>query len=293
MLQGVYKALGQLRVSTATGGSTTTIVDTKRVGTANDDDFRNGVAFVVRDAGGASAAPEGEFNRISAYVDSTGTFTVDTAYTAAPASGDTYAWANQQYPIYEMIQAMNDGLRLLGDVPLVDTTTLDTAAAQTEYAAAVAWKRRRPYRIDIQGRTGDANDNQWLEVSHGAGGWYWVPAAAGSTGLIVFDFQPPTSLDMRIWYADRHPVVNAYGDVINERIEPELAVLAGKMKALEWQVARTRGADQFVVQMLNDTKLEFDRRRLEEPIEKPRAKSKILVLASDDDEDEFTTPAAA
>ena len=98
---------------------------------------------------------------------------------------------------------------------------------------------------------------------------------------------------MRIWYADRHPVVNAYGDVINERIEPELAVLAGKMKALEWQVARTRGADQFVVQMLNDTKLEFDRRRLEEPIEKPRAKSKILVLASDDDEDEFTTPAAA
>ena len=161
MLQGVYKALGQLRVSTATGGSTTTIVDTKRVGTANDDDFRNGVAFVVRDAGGASAAPEGEFNRISAYVDSTGTFTVDTAYTAAPASGDTYAWANQQYPIYEMIQAMNDGLRLLGDVPLVDTTTLDTAAAQTEYAAAVAWKRRRPYRIDIQGRTGDADDNQW------------------------------------------------------------------------------------------------------------------------------------
>ena len=81
--------LGQLQVFTATGGTTTTIVDSDLGGT--DSDFVRGTMVVIRDAGGASAAPENEFAEITAYTSSTGTLTgAASSFTVAPASGDTY-----------------------------------------------------------------------------------------------------------------------------------------------------------------------------------------------------------
>src|SRR3990167_4855959 len=115
LLQRMYRELGQLNLAKATGGSTTTVVDSTLSGKFSDGFMVDGALFIVRDAGGASAAPEGEFNRLSAYVDSTTTFTVDTAFTTAPASGDLYGYASQLFPLQQAIQAANDGLMLLGD----------------------------------------------------------------------------------------------------------------------------------------------------------------------------------
>src|SRR3990167_10690202 len=148
LLQSMYKELGQLKLRRATGGGTTTVIDTTLLGLLTDETPKDGTMFIVRDAVGASAAPEGEFARISSYVDLTTTFTVDATLTAAVASGDTYGWASSRYPLDMMMQMEKDGLRALGDVPLVDITTLDTAASQTEYDYAVTWKRVEPYRVD-------------------------------------------------------------------------------------------------------------------------------------------------
>lgn len=258
LLRDAYAELGQLQVSEATGGSTTTIVDSKLIGTGRDDDW-NGGAVIVLSAGGA--APEGELGRVSDYVDTTGTLTVP-EMSAAMESGDLYGLVSEYYPLQQVIELANQALRNLGDLTYVDTAALDTAAGQTEYAASAAWKRRPPRRIDIQTCTGNAGDHRWALVRD----WAYVPAAAGETGLIVFRTQLPAGRELRIWYADAHKRVSAYDDVIHESIHPALAVAAVVEKALVWQVSRLDGENEFLLRRLENARAELERQKRLHPV---------------------------
>jgi len=209
LLQDAYRELGQLNISTATGGGATTVVDNKvkdKIG--SDDTWVDGAIFIIEDSGTAGTSPEGKFALITGWLESTGTFTFATM-TDAVVSGDTYGYASKMYPLYQMIELANDALRALGDIPLIDTTSTDTASSKTEYTYAIAWKRRPPLKIEIQTRTSDADDNQWRELER----WHYRPATAGSTGLLVLQ-QLPADRDIAIWYMDRHPRVNSYDDAI-------------------------------------------------------------------------------
>lgn len=82
---------------TATGGSTSTIIDTTKLkSTQYEDDLHVGSwARVSYDGGGSGAAPEGEISPITDSVASTGTLTVNPALSAAVASTDKYQiWRN-------------------------------------------------------------------------------------------------------------------------------------------------------------------------------------------------------
>lgn len=276
ILQSVYQTLGELNMSKATGGSTTTVVDSILANTSRDNVWKEGTLFVVRDAGGASAAPEGQYNRISAYANATGTFTVDTAFTTATGAGDLYGVASNYYPLQQVIRAVNEALSDLGDVDLVDTTTLDAAAATTEYAASATWKRTRPARIDIQTLTTSTSDNQWQEV----GGWDWIPAAAGSAGKIIFYDYPTASRDIRVWYRSAHPAVALYTDVIHEVFDPELVRRAAVVKALEWQNARTQGADEFITVKLSAASQQLENRRVTNPTYRPKRGPRLMIVSS-------------
>ena len=272
LLQDTYNELGQSNIALVTGStSVTTVADTLQTGNHSDDDWKEGTLFVVR----SSAAPDEEFQRISAYTDSIGLFTVDTAFSASPRAGDTYLFTGDYYPLRTLIGLSNRALSAIGDMPLVDTMTLDSAGNQTEYTADVAWKRRRPLQIDIQGLTNDANDNRWVTIYN----WEFVPAAAGSTGKIVFDEQLPSTRDIRIWYVDVHGTLSIYSDVINETIHPELMVAATVERALRWQNRRLQGAEPFLLQTWNDAKVEFERAKLMHPIWKPGMKSKLNIVS--------------
>jgi hypothetical protein len=271
LLQDVYAELGQLTVTTATGGTTTTAVDSKQTGAHSDDDWKNGALFVIA---ADNTAPEGEFQRISGYTDSSGTFMVDTAFSVGVANGDTFGFVSDYYPLRTLIELANAGLRALGDIALVDTTTLDTAADTTEYAAALAWKRRRPLMIDYQGRTSASGDNQWVRVYD----WEFIPALPNTTGLIIFNEELPEGRDIRIWYVDSHPRVSAYSDVFSETIAPELAAAAAVERALRWQNSRQGGGDPFLMQRWNEAKIELARARVNFPIWTPRRVSKLLKV---------------
>jgi len=272
LLQSAYQRLGQMRFSMATGGATSSLSDTTLVDGATDDQYKNGTIVITRDAAGASAAPEGEIVRVTGFTASTGTFAA--TFTVAPASGDRYGYCNDLYPLQQMITLANDALTELGDLPLIDTTTLDTAASQTEYTASAVWKRGGPFRVDYQGRIGDANDNQWIETRD----YEYVPAAAGSTGLIVFRRQPPASRDIRVWYMGVHGLVNAHSDAINEVLQPDLVVKALLVKALEWRVAEKRGTDDFVKEQYNKAVVEFEREKMESPVWRPKRRAKVFVI---------------
>jgi hypothetical protein len=271
LLQNIYTELGQLTVTTATGGTTTTAVDSKQIGAHSDDDWKNGALFVIA---AESAAPEGEFECISGYMDSSGTFTVDAAFNAVVESGDTFGFASDHYPLRTLIELANAGLRALGDIALVDTTSLETSVNTSEYAAALAWKRRRPLMIDYQGRMGASGDNQWVRVYD----WEFIPALPNSTGLIIFNEELPEGRDIRIWYVDSHTRVSAYDDAISETIAPELAAAAAVERALRWQNSRQGGGDPFLLQRWNDAKIELARARVNFPIWTPRRVSKLLKV---------------
>ena len=284
LLVDVYQDLGQLTVSTATGGSTTTIIDTKQIGEHGDDSWKDGAAFLVRDTGGA--APEGEMAFITDYTDSTGTFTsAASAWSASPASGDTFGFVNNFYPFHSMIEIANRALASLGEIPLVDTTTLDSATNQTEYTYAIAWKRSPPYRVDIQGRTNDANDNQWRRIRD----WEYVPATAGSTALIVLP-QLPTTRDIRIWYRGIHPVLSAATSTLYEGFSQDLIIAVVTEAALRWQNSRLQGGDDFLLQRWNDAKDVLEDAMAKYKMWKPPPQSKIFVLGDVVERDQFTFP---
>ena len=88
----IYAGLYPTRGTVVTG-STTTIVDAGiALPGASADRFDYHWVKIVKDAGGASAAPEAQIRAVSeaGYAASTGTLTVSAAFTVATAVGDTY-----------------------------------------------------------------------------------------------------------------------------------------------------------------------------------------------------------
>lgn len=250
LLQGAYSELGMANISKATGGTTTTVVDTTLSGKYRGSLWKDGAIFVVRDAGGANAAPEGEYERISAYVNNTTTFTVDSAFSAALASGDVYMYVDNTYPLQQMIQLANEGLRSLDMLDLTDITTITMADEQKEYAGAVAWKRSKPLKI-YRATDDDTNSYDWEEITD----WDYDSADAGSTPLIIFKQQYPTTYTtVKIKYRDLHPKVFDYDDTIREEVHPEVAKWATVVKALRWRFGSEGGGDETVIEQINEAK---------------------------------------
>lgn len=227
-----WRECGLLIDIKATGGSTTTVVDANSRFTS-DNALINGTAIVIRDAGGASAAPEGEMQRISDYVASTTTFTVDTAFSAAPATGDSVGLAKPSIPMTQMIQAVNDGLRDLGWIDTLDSTlTYDTSV--TQYALPVGLKTSDLVDVLIQT---DSTTNDWTSIKGSA---RIEEAAAGSTGLLYlrnvqFGYDGAT---MKVIYAGYHPTLAIFSDKVAECIPRSLAVSAAIDKALTWLTSK-------------------------------------------------------
>ena len=288
ILKASLQKLGQLQVNAATGGSTTTVVDSNLGGAEND--FVGGSLIILRDAGGVSSAPEGEFSEITGYSGGTGTFAIN-ALTTGPVATDIYGHSTgKDYPHYQMIEFINEALQVISDYPQVDTTSLDTASNQTEYAYPVALKRFPPHRIDIQTRTTDANDNRWKEINRGL--WDYVPAAPGSTGLIIFTFQPSAKRDLRLWYKLTHGSVYDYDDVIYEGYDSELVVWETVYQALLWKLGQRPG-DENIISSLNNAENKRIEAAANNTVWEPPRKSKLLILGRTSEIDQFSYPGPA
>jgi hypothetical protein len=255
----------------ATGGSTTTIVDTSAQFTA-DDSLIGGTALVVRDGGGSGAAPEGEFQRISDYVASTTTFTVAAAFSSAVAAGDSILLATPRIRLPQMRVAVNDALANLGTISLVDTSIV-TADNQTEYALPVGLKIERLLDVQLQGSTADGNDNRYTSI---IGQTSYVPAAPGSTGLLIIP-QFAADYTIKIIYEGVHPTLFTFSDKVSETIQEELAVAATIDKVMTWYSSKSKGIDPFTLQRWNDAKQALEKQKAEKPIYRIKPKTKFFV----------------
>lgn len=247
VLYDCLKQIGKIKTRTATGGSTTTAIDSGLSSLElSDGDYVGGYLFVQETTDGL--APKGEFKKISAFVASTGTFTT-ASFSAAIGAGDTIGYITNpfEYVLEDIIHGVNMGLRQLGTIDVVDTATLTTADEKTEYAASVDWKYNKPKRIDFQTVTTDSDNNEWVETK----AWDWIPAAPGSTGLIIFKEQPDSGNKIRVWYEGVHPELVTYDDIISETVHPTLAQLSCLERILFTKNAEKNGSDQTVKEMYN------------------------------------------
>jgi hypothetical protein len=192
-------------------------------------------------------------------------------FTVAIEAGDTFAYAKGTYKLRQLIEHVNAALRKIGQIKTVDTTTLDTVANQTEYTCPVAWKYGIT-EVDIQDNPNDSNDNNWIP-NHD---WKYIPAAAGTAGLLIFKKQPTASRDVRVRYLAPHPRVSAYNDVIHESVDEDLLVAAVVEAALTWRYNRTRDPDDRI--LLNSARQELAEAKATLPVTNNRRRPKIFTI---------------
>lgn len=159
LIEEVADALGHYKQGTADATSDTDeIVDAE--GLYEPDDYWVGhYAYILTDAGGASAAPEGEERPVTDYDQSAATLTVSPAFTAAVGNGDTYEL--MPLPRSAIKRAIN---RAIGHADrwfktVTDTTTITLDTDDYDYALpsdvihlVQVWLR-------------DDTDDPWREVS--------------------------------------------------------------------------------------------------------------------------------
>lgn len=260
LLRKVYDYLGQANYSTVTGSGTTTITDSGVVDLYPDGAWDNGGFFVSSVALGAD--PEGQFARISTYDGALGQFVLADALTVAVPAGATYAWASSLYPVNNTFALMTEALRRCGDLPF--STTLAVTSGVNEYDLPVTLKKRRIASIG------------WREVS----GDTPVPILdyktrqgdPGLVGVLLFPRYIPTGTCILEFFGE-HPEITSYSDHISESLDSNLLILSMAISALEWQIGRTQGAEDYIKSEYNKAVDKFDMRMAtngpELPIESP------------------------
>jgi hypothetical protein len=225
LLEEVYIAVGlQVLRRVATGGTTTTVVDSAYANRKGDGFYAQGangghVVFISETTDGL--APVGQFGEVSAYTLSTATptFTIPTL-SAAVAAGDIYAVMKPQVQLYEMIGRVNEGLRRMGEMERVDTTLYGIANTRT-YNLPAGIKKSNILQIEI----GNDTDG-WRD----ANGWGVTPKSGTTQDQLLFSIQPPSdsatvaNQTFKIRYRGAHPTLSIYSDSVEKSIHDELAI---------------------------------------------------------------------
>ena len=225
------RELGVAFEGTATAGAATNITDTVYLlGRFEDDHFNAGTAWILYDAGGAGASPQGKMARVTDFVKTTGVATIETV-TDAVAAGDRYALADDMYTKDVLIQAINQVLAEI-PIPYIDDTTITTDASLTEYTLPTGM-----LDADIEvwlNREDTTDDNYWLPLYD----WYIQESITGTAKELIFKNQPAAPYDLRIKYWLPHPPLNATADKLRESIDINRVVLSAAYKLLVWKKAQ-------------------------------------------------------
>ena len=232
----VGRILDGVTEGVATGGSTTTIVDT-RILTQADDHYNQGMAWILRDSAESAAAPEEEFGEVTDFTASNDTATIGSVsagsgdpFTVAVAAGDRYALTTSKYPPHQLIMAVNGALQDILPTETSDITTVDTATSQTEYSIALA-ANKDLRKVWYQGRTGDTNDNRWIPIQN----WDIRRTAVGTADLLILPFQYVTGRDIRLDYVQEHLELDDAADHISEDANFNHLVIEAAIRMLEWR----------------------------------------------------------
>jgi hypothetical protein len=269
----VARKLDAIVEGVATGGGTTTIVDTVERLEA-DDYWVRGTAWVLRDAGGAHAAPEGEASVITDFVQSSATLTLRDTLTGSVAAGDKYALGKRRYPFSLLIQKVNEALHTIGPIEVTDKVTIPSLdSSQTEYSLPL--RAGMDLRQVLYATDPDAADHQYVEFFD-----YTIERSTTGTGdLLVLTAPYAWSGNLlKIVYMDYHPALNDVTDRLNDQVNSERVVLAAVAACLEWRRSKVGSGDPTIDAKAASTAQRMATIREEAPIAAPPVATKLLII---------------
>jgi hypothetical protein len=265
----VRKTLSELDVAaegTATGGTTTTLVDTAR---GETDDYWNGGTLLIVETTD-NLAPQGEFAVVSDFAATSDTLTFP-ALTAAVGAGDRYALGKKRYPLQKLIQYINSALQNLGRIPYTDTS-LTVGANQTEYDLPAACVGMDLLQVFVQGNNTDADDNQWTELFN----WRTEEGATGDPDTLILATQPTSGYKLKLVFLGAHPELVSAPDQLSESVPVERVVYVAALKGLTAYADRTDRREDFRG-TLDDLVQKKDQAKLDHPIRYPYRPSRLLI----------------
>lgn len=216
-LAEVAKSLTDMRTGTATGGNTTTLIDT---GLSEPNDYFNfGSLFIEQ------TVPV--IRQITDWNSTTCTFTF-AALSGAVVAGTPYAAIDEKYPLDVLKNAVNTALRVDAGKIMVYDETLTAVDDQERYDLPAGVSDIR--RVEI-----GTEDDTW-ENNH-----YWVEEA----GVLRFYGGLPSEDDtIRLHYVSNHAALADLDDEVNAQIPWELVINSAIVHALMWRQNRADGNEK-------------------------------------------------
>jgi hypothetical protein len=239
------RALDFILEGTATGGSATTIADTNDR-TETDGFFNGGTTWLLRDAAGAGASPEGKYSVVSDFANTGGVITLRSTFTDAVAAGDKYAVCTNRWPLWVIISKVNDALRDMGPVLITDTTTITIADSQTEYSLPNV-SNLDLREVYLQTILNDTDDNQWVKLY----GWQIEFTATGTADKLILPFQYASGYKIKLVYTGFHPELHASTDKLSEMVDPTKVINLAVLKCLEWYRNKTQDSEQWLMDKIS------------------------------------------
>lgn len=220
--------------SVATGGSLTTLVDSKRF--ELDDHFNEGTIFFITGNEANKSAI------ITDYTLSTKTFQFAAPGGAGILATDQYAAAIKDFPRYVLMQKVNDALREMR-IPEQDAT-LTTVAGQYAYTLPAG-----VYNVKIV-ETSEETTAPDAETQ-------WIPNLSWDEfeGKLIFKgrYVPVTTgYYIRLTYMARPDLLDADADTISEHVNFDRLLWSSAVNCLRWRLVVMAGDEPERLRFLNE-----------------------------------------
>lgn len=268
------RELGIVFEGTATAGTTTTITDSIYLRDRFEDDYFNaGTVWLIYDAGGLGASPQGEMSRVTDFAKTTGVVTM-TAMSIPVADGDRYAIANAAFTKDQLIQAINQVLAEI-PIPVIDDSTITTADNATEYTLPTEMLDQG---IEVWINVHDTTDDNYWRRTHD---WYIQESQTGTGKELIFRTQPPSPYHLRIKYWIPHTPLYAAHEKLRETVDINRVVLTAAYRLLLWKKAQKAQEDPYLDQRIAELGVRSQEARWKNPTRKDSIK--LGTYGSSDD----------
>ena len=212
----VAKEVMDVIEGTATGGSTTTLVDTA-LGAIPDDHFNNGRLWIK------SGTHADEIYQVTDFATTTGTVTF-AAVTGAIAAGVRYAIARNSYPWDQIVSAIQRALDQTWVTGIDSTLAGDGETLEFTLPTGVYNVKRVEFSDTAVTHGGRKNSTHWRETS---------------AGTLRFDYghAPIDGYTIHVYYRDQHAELTASTVAISNEINAEWLKWAAAQELLWWGVS--------------------------------------------------------
>ncbi len=214
--RAVVQRLPTKRISgTATGGSTSTLIDTVNL-TQSDDYWKIGPLWVL------TGLLAGKVLEVTTS-DQTNKRLTFATQASAVAAGNTYLVSHPDFPYQELVRAVNLALNEIGKTVAVDET-LDGVSGTYEYTLPGTPAISNIVKVELV-----RNDIPYLS-SH------WQER----NGKLVFDtgYSPRDGDEIHLHYLNPHAELSASSDVVDSDIDIEYLTWTAVVFALRWGLAQ-------------------------------------------------------